>query len=182
MAGAEAVEEVQEGHLGLQGSQMGHQGHIHGFLDRVGGQHGEAGLTAGHHVGMVAEDGQGMIGQGTGRHVEHTGQQLAGDLVHIGDHQQQALGSREGGGQRARRQRAVYGARGARLGLHLRYADLLAKQVFAPVGAPLIHKLRHRRGGCNRIDSGHIAKCVRDMAGGGIAVNGHLGAQWDCLL
>ena len=39
------------------------------------------------------------------------GRQLARDLVHVGDHQQQALRGGEGGGQRARLQRAVDGAR-----------------------------------------------------------------------
>jgi len=44
--------------------------------------------------------------------------QLAGNLEQIGDHQQQALRGREGGGQRAALQRAMHGADGAGLGLH----------------------------------------------------------------
>ena len=47
------------------------------------------------------------------------GQLLAGDLVHVGDHQQQALGGGVGGGQGAGGQRAVHRAGGAGLGLHL---------------------------------------------------------------
>ena len=45
--------------------------------------------------------------------------QLAGDLVHVGDHQQQALRRGEGGGERAGLQRAVEGAGGAAFALHL---------------------------------------------------------------
>ena len=79
----------------------------------------KAGLAAGHHVGVVAEDVQGLGGHGTGGHMEDAGQQLAGDLVHVGDHQQQALGGGIGGGQSARGQRAVNGTGGAGLRLHL---------------------------------------------------------------
>ena len=49
----------------------------------------------------------------------HERRQLARDLVHVGDHQQQALRRREGGRERARLQRAVDRAGRARLRLHL---------------------------------------------------------------
>ena len=45
--------------------------------------------------------------------------QLAGDLEHVGQHQQQALGRREGRRQRAGLQRAMHRAGGAALALHL---------------------------------------------------------------
>ena len=99
--------------------QVRHSGQVHDLL-RVGlGQHGKARLAAGIYVGMIAEDVQRMAGHGTGGHMEHGGQQLTGDLVHVGDHQQQALGRGERGGQRAGGQGAVHGAGRARLGLHL---------------------------------------------------------------
>ena len=98
---AEAVEKVQEGDLALQRGQMGHSRQIHDFLGIVGAQHGIARLAAGHHVGMVAENGQGVGRQGTGGHMDHAGQLAAGDFIHIGDHQQQTLGSREGCSQRS---------------------------------------------------------------------------------
>ena len=56
VGGAEAVEEVDEGDLALQRGQMGHGGQIHDLLDVALAQHGEAGLAAGHDVGVVAED------------------------------------------------------------------------------------------------------------------------------
>ena len=86
--GAETVEEVDEGNTALDGGQMGHGSQVHDLLNVILAQHGKAGLTAGHDVGMIAEDVQSVAGHGTGGHVEHAGQQLAGNLVHIGDHQQ----------------------------------------------------------------------------------------------
>ena len=91
VAGAEAVEEVEERHAALEGAEVGHRGEVHHLLHRALGQHGEARLAGSHHVGVVAEDGEGLGGQGAGAHVEHAGQQFAGDLVHIRDHQQQTL-------------------------------------------------------------------------------------------
>ena len=119
VGGAEAVEEVDERDAALDGGQVGDGGQVHDFLGVGLGQHGKAGLAAGHNVGVVAEDVQRVGGHGTGGHVEHGGQQLAGDLVHVGDHQQQALGSGVGGGQGAGGQRAVHGAGSAGLRLHL---------------------------------------------------------------
>ena len=92
VAGTEAVEEVDERHTALQRGQVRHSSQVHDLL-RVGlGQHGKARLAAGIYVGMIAEDVQRMAGHGTGGNMEHGGQQLTGDLIHVGDHQQQALG------------------------------------------------------------------------------------------
>ena len=126
---------------------------------------------------MIAEDVQGMIRQRAGGDVEHARHQLAGDLVHVRDHQQQALGSGERGGHRARGQGAVHGAGSARLGLHLSHADLLAEQVQAAMGGPLVGDLSHGGGRGDGVDSGHVAERIGDMADGGIAVNGKFDAQ-----
>ena len=45
----------------------------------------------GHHVLVVAEDRQRMRGERPRRHMEDRWRQFAGDLVHVRDHQQQAL-------------------------------------------------------------------------------------------
>ncbi len=105
MRGAEAVEEVQERHAALDGGKVRHGGEVHDLLDVGLGEHGEAGLAAGHHVGVIAEDVERVGGNRTRGHVEHARQVLASDLVHVRDHQQQALGSRVGGGQRRRASR-----------------------------------------------------------------------------
>ncbi len=108
---------------------MGHRRQVHDLLDIALAQHGEAGLAAGHDVGVVTEDVQRLSGHGTGGHVEHGGQLLGRDLVHIGDHQQQALGSGIRGGQGAGAQRTVDSAGGAGLGLHFHHLDLGAEDV-----------------------------------------------------
>ena len=88
VGGAEAIEEVQEGHPATDGRQMGHSTQIHDLLGVVAAQHGVAGGAAGHHIAVVSEDGQCMGRQRTGRNMGHAGQQAAGDLIHVGDHQQ----------------------------------------------------------------------------------------------
>ena len=104
VGGAEAVKEVDKGDAALDGCQVGHGAQVHDLLGVGLAQHGKAGLAAGHDVGMVAEDVQRVGGHGTGGHVKHGGHQLTGQLVHVGNHQQQALGGGVGGGQSARGQ------------------------------------------------------------------------------
>lgn len=65
--------------------------------------------------------------------MEHAGQLLSRDLVHIGDHQQQALGRGVRGGQGTGAQRAVDSTGGTGLGLHLDDLDLGAEDVFRPL-------------------------------------------------
>ena len=151
---------------------MGHGSQVHDLLYVALGQHGEAGLTAGHHVGVVAEDVQGLGGHGTGGDVEHAGQQLAGDLVHVGDHQQQALRGGVGGGQRARVERAVDGAGGASLRLHLDDLHGVAKDIFLPLSGPLVHIVGHGTGRRDGVNAGYLGKGVADIRGGVVAVHG----------
>ena len=143
MTGAETVEEVQERHGALQGRQMGDQGQVVRFLDGVAGQHRETGLAAGHNVAVIAENVQRVIRQGTGADMEDRGRQFAGDLVHIGDHQQQALGSGERGRQSAGGQGAVHSAGSTGFTLHLGDTDRLAEQVFPVMGSPLVRNFSH---------------------------------------
>ena len=174
VAGTESVEEMQEGHGALQGRQMGYQSHIMRFLDRVGGQHGEAGLTAGHNVAVISEDVQRMIRQSAGADMEHSRGQLAADLVHVRDHQQQTLGSGEGGRQGAGGQGSVHSAGRAGFRLHLGNPHGLPEQVFPVMSGPFIRHFRHGGRRSDGVDGCHIAESVRDMADGGIAVNGDL--------
>ena len=167
MAGAEAVEEVDEGDLALQSGQMGHGRQVHDLLHVALAQHGKAGLAAGHDVGVVTEDVQRLSGHSTGGDVEHGGQLLGCDLVHIGDHQQQTLRGGVGGGQRTCAQRAVNCTGGTGFRLHLHHLDLRAEDVLQAVGGPLVHEVRHggRRGdgvdGCNlRERIGNVRRCV----------------------
>ena len=98
---------------------LGDQGQVVRLLHRAGTSMAEAGLAHGHHVAVVAEDRQGVGGQRPGRDVEDGRGQLTGDLEHVGDHQQEALGRGEGRGQGAGLESTVNGARGTALALHL---------------------------------------------------------------
>jgi hypothetical protein len=188
VGGAEAVEEVQEGNPGFEGGCMGYHGEVHGFLDAGGTEHGPAGLAGGHDVLVVAEDGQGAGGHGPGGDVEDRRGALAGDLVHVGDHEEESLAGGEGGGQGAGGQGAMDGTGGAGLGLHLHYLRDGAVDVLAALGGKLVGKLAHGRGGCDRVDRDHLGARVGYMGGGGVAVDhdhvlgiGHFGVLWSVL-
>ena len=170
--GTETVEEVAEGHAGVKGGQVGDQGHVHAFLHRRGAEEGKTGLAAGHDVLMVTEDGQGVGSQGTGRNMEDAGQQFAGDLVHVGDHEQQALGSGVGAGQRTGSQHTVHGTGGAGFGLHFTHGHGLAHQVLATLGSHFVHDFAHdgRRG--NGVNGSRVRQSVGNIRGGVIAVHG----------
>ena len=172
MGGAEAVEEVQERHGGLDGGQVRHRGEVLGLLDGTGGEHRKAGLAAGHHVLVVSEDGEGVRGERAGGHVEDGREHLAGDLVHIRNHQQKTLGSGEGGRQRTGLQGAVHGAGGACLALHLGDLDGLAPQVLLAVGSPFVYIFRHGGRRRDRVDGGMLAEQVSDVRSGLVAITG----------
>ena len=123
-----------------------------------------------HHVAVVAEDRQRVGGDRAGGDVDHGRRQLAGDLEHVRDHQQQALRRGEGRRQRALLQRAVQRAGGARLGLHLDDVRDLAPEVRPACGRPVVAVLAHRRGRRDRIDRDHLAHGVGDASGGLVAV------------
>jgi len=172
MGGTETVEEVNEGNTAFNGCQVSNSAQIHNFLHVGLSQHSKAGLTAGVHVGVVTEDVQSLSGYGTGRDVEHGGQQLAGDLVHVGDHQQQTLGSGVGGGQSTGGKRAVDSAGSTCFGLHLNDLDGVAEDVLPACGGPLINVVSHGAGGGNGVDASYFRKGIADVGGSGIAVHG----------
>ena len=142
---AEAIEEVNKRNASLEGNDVSHTGQVHNLLNRRGSQHRKAGLAGSHHVLVVTEDRQSVRSQGTSRHMEYARQQLTGDLVHVGDHQQQTLRSGEGRGQSARLQRTVDGAGSTGLRLHLNHLNGLTEDVLATLRSPLVHILSHGR-------------------------------------
>ena len=170
--GTEAVKEVQEGDAALDGGEVGDGGEVHDLLDVALAEHGKAGLAAGHDVLMVAEDRQGVAREGTGGDVEYAGQQLARYLVHVRDHEQQALGRGISRRQSAGIQRAVHRTGGAGLGLHLLHLHRGAEDVLQSRGRPLVNKVRHRAGRRDRVDRGHLSKSVRNVRRGLVAVHG----------
>ena len=169
--GAEAVEEVQEGDSALDGGKVSYGSEVHDLLHVALAEHCKAGLTAGHDVGMVAEDAEGVGSQSAGGDVENAGEQLACDLVHVGDHEQQALGSGVGGGESARIQGAVDCAGGAGLSLHLLHLDGAAEDVLLTLGRPLVDKVRHGARGRDGVDRGDFGERVAYVRGRLVAVH-----------
>ena len=101
---------------------------------------------------MVAEDGEGVGGEGASGDVHAHGGEFTCDLVHVGDHQQQTLGSREGGGEGSALKGTVHGSGGTPFGLHLDHIRGGSPDVLAAFGRPFITVLRHgrrRRDGIN---------------------------------
>ena len=160
MRGAESVEEVQERNTGLQCHDVGNARQIHHLLNRRGCQHGKTRLARSHNILMVAENRERLCGQRARRYVEHARKQLTRDLVHVGDHQQQALRCGERRGEGTALQRAVYGTCGTGLRLHLDDLHRLAEHVFLTLRGPLVDKLGHRRGGCDGIYGSYLRKLI----------------------
>ena len=153
--------------------EVRHSGHILSLLYRVAAEHSEAGGTAGHHVLVITKDREGMTGDGTCSDVEDAGEELAGDLVHVRDHQEETLRCSKGGRQRTSLQRTVDGTGGTGLTLHLLDTDGVAEEVFTPIGCPLVHNLCHRRGGSDGVDGGQLREHIRDMRRSCVAITGH---------
>ena len=172
MRGTEAVEEVDERHATLDGSQMRHRRQIHDFLRVSLRQHGKAGLTAGIHVGVIAEDVQRVRCHAARGNMEHGGEQLARYFVHVRDHQQKTLRRRVGGGQRTGSQRAVHRTGSTCLGLHLRDLDRRAEDVFLTCCGPLIHIVSHGAGRGDRIDTRDLGICIRHICRSIVTVHG----------
>ena len=104
-------------------------------------------------------------------HVEHGGKQLARDLVHVRDHQQQALGGGVCGGQGAGVQGAVHRAGGAGFGLHLLHLDGGAEDVLAALRSPLVNVVGHRARRGDGIDCGYFGESIGYMGGSVVAVH-----------
>ena len=100
VAGAKAVEEVEERHPRPQRRGVADEREVVCLLYGARGQHGPARGADMHHVGVITEDRQGMCGDRPRGDVDHAGGELTRDLEHVGDHEQQALTRRERRGQR----------------------------------------------------------------------------------
>ena len=122
---------------------MSNGSEVHDLLDVALAEHGKAGLAAGHDVGVVAEDAQGVGGKCACGDVENAGQQLACDLVHVGDHQEQTLRSGVGGGQSAGVEGAVHCTGRTGFCLHLLHLDGAAEDVLLSLCRPLVNKVCH---------------------------------------
>ena len=115
VGGAEAVEEMDERQVALVAGGVGDEGEVVGFLAVVGTEQGAAGGAAGHDILVVAEDGESLGREGAGADVDGEREEFAGDLVEVGDHQQEPLRTGERGGEGAAQEAPVDGAGDAAL-------------------------------------------------------------------
>ena len=123
---------------------------------------------------MVAEDRQGMGRHGARRHMEDRRRQFAGDLVHVGNHEEQALRGREGRGQRPGLQGAMHGAGGAALGLQLDNPRHGAPDVGPALRRPFVGEFAHAGGRRDRINGDDFGNAVGHVGDGFIAVDRQL--------
>ncbi len=142
---AETVEEVDERHAALERCEMGNGCEVHHLLNGAFAQHREACLASRHDVLMVAEDTQRVGSESTCRNMEYAGEKLAGDFIHVRDHQEKTLRSGVGSGQRAGLQRAVDCACGATFTLHLLHEYCLSENVLPACSRPVVYVFRHGR-------------------------------------
>ncbi len=170
--GAEAVEEVHERHPALQRRQVRDAGQVLGLLHGRRTQHREAGLPHRHHVAVVAEDRQCVGRQGARGDVHDERGQLAGQLVHGRDHQQEALRGGERHRQRAGLQCAVHGAGSTPFALHLDDGGHAAEHVRQALGGPFVGEFAHRRRRRDRIDRRDFAEAIGDGGDGFVGVDG----------
>ena len=113
MGSTESVEEMKERYRSFDRGKMRDERKIHNFLYGRGSEHRKSGLTACHHVTVIAEDRKSMRGKRTSADMKYAGKQFARDLVHVGDHQKKSLRCGESRGKRAGFQRSVNCACGA---------------------------------------------------------------------
>ena len=176
--GAETVEEMHERHARAQRGRVGNGRHVLRFLHGGGRQHGHTDLAAGHHVRVVAENGQRVRGERACGDVKHERMQFAGDFVEVGDHQEQPLRRRKTARHRARLKHPVQRARRAALALHLDHAGHRAPHVFPTLGRPLVAKLSHRRGWCDRVNREGFCQRICHRRGGLVCINCRLTVAW----
>ncbi len=167
----EPVEEVEDRNAPFQRGRLCDQGEVHHFLHGIRGEEGEPGGAGCHHVAVVAEDRKGMSGNGAGGNVKDRRGELAGDLEHVRDHQQEALRRRECRGERAGLQRTVDGPGGASLALHLGDGGDSPPEILSSLGRPFVGPLPHVGRRRDRVDRDDFVHFVCNVGGGFVTVD-----------
>ena len=121
---------------------------------------------------MVAKDRECVRGEGARRDMEGCRRELACDLIHIGDHQQQALGRGKRRRQRSRLQGPVHCARSSAFALHFDDVRDAAPGIRHALGRPLVGPFAHGRRRGDWIDGDHLAHAISDIGDGLIGVHG----------
>ena len=104
--------------------------------------------------------------------MENGGQHFGCNLIHVRNHEQQALGSRVGACHSTGSQGTMDSTSGAAFGLHFAHLNGSTEDVLATLSRPDVHHVCHRAGRCNRINTGNFGKRIAYMRCGGITVHG----------
>ena len=169
--GTEAVEEGEERDSALDSRKVSDGTEIHYFLNVGRTEHCKAGLPARHDIGMITENVERVGGKAARGNMDNTGEKLAGDFVHIGDHQKKPLRSGISRGKSARGERTVNGTGSAALRLHLNDLYGLPEDIPATFRRPLICHLCHRGRRSDGVDTGNLGKRIGYMRRSGVAVH-----------
>ena len=95
--------------------------------------------------------------------------QFPSHFVHVRDHQQQPLRSREGRRQRTGLESAVDCASGTAFTLHFNDEGDVTPDIGFPLGCPLIGQFGHGGGGGDRINGAYFVDAIGDIRHGFIA-------------
>eukprot|EP00701_Giardia_intestinalis_P005123 XP_001708947.1 Hypothetical protein GL50803_39432 [Giardia lamblia ATCC 50803] len=157
----EAIKRMDNRVRGIDGCEVRSNGHVHRLLDVLGNHDRASRLPDSHDIGVVSVDRQRVRSNRACGNVEDGGQMLPSHLVHVGDHQQEALGRRVGGGQQTRAESSVQGACSSPLGVHLLNPEGLAERILAALGSPGVDILGHGGRRRDRVDY----RCIREEVG-----------------
>src|SRR5689334_286907 len=103
--------------------------------------------------------------------MNHRRSQFSGNLIHVWNHQQQALSGGKCGGQRAALQSAVQGTGGPSFTLHFYNPRHRGPDICTPLRRPLIRQLTHGGRWSDWINSNNFIGFVGDVGGSFIPVN-----------
>ena len=113
-----------------------------------------------------------MCRHGAGGNMEDRRRQFTGDLVHVGDHQQQALRCRKGRRQRTGLQCAMDSAGGPPFGLQFDDAGNASPDIRLALRRPFVGQLPHAGGRGDRVNGDHFRNAVSHVGDSFIAVDG----------
>ena len=119
MRSAKPIEEVKKRDARLERRRLRYQRRVVRLLHGTRRDHREARASYRHHIGMVSEDRQRRGCESASRNMEDGRSQLASNLEHVRDHQQEALRRCKRRGQCAGLQCSVEHAGRAAFALHL---------------------------------------------------------------
>jgi len=169
--GAETIKEMQHRNPPGQGRSGRNRRHVLRFLYRIGGKQRETGAARRHHIGMVTKNRQRMRRHGAGGNMKDGRRQFAGNLVHIGNHQQQSLRGGKGRRQRPTLQCTMNGTGGTTFRLQFNDPRNRPPDIGPPLRRPFVRQLAHPGGRGNRINGDYFRNAIRHIGNGLIAVD-----------